>query len=60
MRSMWWVRIPLGAFDFFPEFVLFILDRHNRVDLTDDEQYYFQVSLNVRVVLYMAKINNIP
>ena len=31
---------PLGAFDFFQHlFCLYLLDRHIRVDLSDDEQY---------------------
>jgi len=33
-----WVRIPLGAFDFSSICSVYI-DRHIRVDLSDDEHY---------------------
>ena len=36
---MSWVRIPLGAFDFFQHLFSLYIDRHIRVDLSDDEQY---------------------
>ena len=34
---MSWVRIPLGAFDFFRHLFCLYIDRHIRVDLSDDE-----------------------
>ena len=44
---MSWVQIPFGASDFFPAFVLFNIDIHIRVHLSDDKRIVGSFNLTV-------------